>query len=404
MLLPDLIRLTTSSFLAYRMRSFLTGLGIAIGITAVILLTSIGEGLHQLILAEFSQFGTNLITIQPGRTQTHGGNVGILGSVRQLSIEDAQALRHLTNVEYVNPSVTGNAEVRAYDKTRRTTVYGAGHDLTKVLTSNVQTGSFLPDDDPTQARALVVLGSKVRQELFGQGSSAGQNPLGSYLRIGGQRYRVVGVMEPKGQMLGMDLDDTVFIPAARALELFNRPGLMEIQLSYKPNADLPDVMRSITALLKERHGREDFTLIPQEKALEVLGSVLDVITFAVGVLGGISLLVGGVGILTIMTMAVTERTAEIGLLRALGARERQVMTLFLGEAMVLSALGGFAGLALGVGIAQALHLLIPALPVHTPWLFAVIAELSAVSIGLMAGVIPARRAARLDPVEALHAE
>jgi putative ABC transport system permease protein len=399
MLLPDLIRLTTSSFLAYRMRSFLTGLGIAIGITAVILLTSIGEGLHQLILAEFSQFGTNLITIQPGKTQTHGGNVGILGSVRQLSIEDAQALRHLTNVEYVNPSVTGNAEVRANDKTRRTTVYGAGHDLTKVLTSNVQTGSFLPDDDPTQARALVVLGSKVRQELF-----TGQNPLGSYLRIGGQRYRVVGVMEPKGQMLGMDLDDTVFIPAARALELFNRPGLMEIQLSYKPNADLPDVVRSITALLKERHGREDFTLIPQEKALEVLGSVLDVITFAVGALGGISLLVGGVGILTIMTMAVTERTAEIGLLRALGARERQVMTLFLGEAMVLSALGGFAGLALGVGIAQALHLLVPALPVHTPWLFAVVAELSAVSIGLMAGVIPARRAARLDPVEALHAE
>jgi putative ABC transport system permease protein len=399
MLLPDLIRLTTSSFLAYRMRSFLTGLGIAIGITAVILLTSIGEGLHQLILAEFSQFGTNLITIQPGKTQTHGGNVGILGSVRQLSIEDAQALRHLTNVEYVNPSVTGNAEVRANDKTRRTTVYGAGHDLTKVLTSNVQTGSFLPDDDPTQARALVVLGSKVRQELF-----TGQNPLGSYLRIGGQRYRVVGVMEPKGQMLGMDLDDTVFIPAARALELFNRPGLMEIQLSYKPNADLQGVLRAITALLKERHGREDFTLIPQEKALEVLGSVLDVITFAVGALGGISLLVGGVGILTIMTMAVTERTAEIGLLRALGARERQVMTLFLGEAMVLSALGGFAGLALGVGIAQALHLLVPALPVHTPWLFAVVAELSAVSIGLMAGVIPARRAARLDPVEALHAE
>jgi putative ABC transport system permease protein len=399
MLLPDLIRLTTSSFLAYRMRSFLTGLGIAIGITAVILLTSIGEGLHQFILAEFSQFGTNLITIQPGKTQTHGGNVGILGSVRQLTIEDALALRRLASVEYVNPSITGNAEVRAYDKTRRTTVYGAGHDLTKVLTSNVQTGSFLPDDDPTQARALVVLGSKVRQELF-----AGQNPLGSYLRIGGQRYRVVGVMEPKGQMLGMDLDDTVFIPAARALELFNRPGLMEIQLSYKPNADLPDVVRSITALLKERHGREDFTLIPQEKALEVLGSVLDVITFAVGALGGISLLVGGVGILTIMTMAVTERTAEIGLLRALGARERQVMTLFLGEAMVLSALGGFAGLALGVGIAQALHLLVPALPVHTPWLFAVVAELSAVSIGLMAGVIPARRAARLDPVEALHAE
>ncbi|HEX7454921.1 MAG TPA: ABC transporter permease [Gallionella sp.] len=399
MLFPDLIRLTTSSFLAYRMRSFLTGLGIAIGITAVILLTSIGEGLHQFVLAEFSQFGTNLISIQPGKTQTQGGNVGIFGSVKTISIEDAQALRHLPNVEYVDPSVSGNAEVRFNGKTRRTMVIGGGHDLPRVMSSNVQTGSFLPDEDPTQARALVVLGAKVRQELF-----AGQNPLGSYLRVGGQRYRVIGVMEPKGQILGFDMDDTVFIPAARALELFNRPGLMEIHLSYKAGADLQSVVRSITALLKERHGREDFTLVPQEKALEVMGSVLDVITFAVGALGGISLLVGGVGILTIMTMAVTERTAEIGLLRALGARESQVLTLFLGEAMLLSALGGLAGLALGVGIAQGLHLLIPALPVHTPWLFAVLAELSAVSIGLAAGVMPARRAARLDPVEALHAE
>lgn len=399
MLFPDLIRLTTSSFTAYRLRSFLTGLGIAVGIAAVILLTSIGEGLHQFVLSEFSQFGTNLIGIQPGKKQTHGASVGIFGSVRPLSIEDAEAVRRLPFIQYVNPSLQGNAEVRANGKTRRTTVYGAGHEFTDTFSIRVQTGSFLPDDEPSQARAFVVLGSKVRQELF-----AGQNPLGSYLRVGGQRYRVVGVMEPKGQILGFDLDDTVFIPAARALELFNRPGLMEIQVNYQPNADVDSVLRSITALLEERHGREDFTLIPQEKALEVLGSVLDVITFAVGALGGISLLVGGVGILTIMTMAVTERTAEIGLLRALGAQERQVLTLFLGEAMLLSALGGLAGLMLGSGIAQALHLLFPALPVHTPWLFAVLAELSAVTIGLTAGVIPARRAARLDPVEALRAE
>lgn len=399
MLFPDLIRLTTSSFLAYRLRSFLTALGIAIGIAAVILLTSIGEGLHQFVLSEFSQFGTNLIGIQPGKKQTHGASVGIFGSVRPLSIEDAQAVRRLPFIQYVNPSVQGNAEVRANGKTRRTTVYGAGHEFTDAFSIRVQTGSFLPDDDPSQARAFVVLGSKVRQELF-----AGQNPLGSYLRVGGQRYRVVGVMEPKGQILGFDLDDTVFIPAARALELFNRPGLMEIQVNYQPNADLDSVMRAITGLLVDRHGSEDFTLIPQEKALEVLGSVLDVITFAVGALGGISLLVGGVGILTILTMGVTERTAEIGLLRALGARERQVLILFLGEAMLLSALGGMAGLALGVGIAQGLHLLFPALPVHTPWLFAGLAELSAVTIGLVAGVMPARRAARLDPVNALRAE
>ena len=399
MLFPDLVKLTTSSFLSYRMRSFLTGLGIAIGITAVILLTSIGEGLHQFVLAEFSQFGTNIITIQPGKTQMQGGNVGVFGSVRPLSLGDADALRHLPYVESVNPSLMGNTEVRANGKTRRTTVLGEGRNFANAFTMRVQSGSFWPDEDNEQARAFVVLGAKINQELF-----AGQNPLGSYLRVGGQRFRVIGVMEPKGQVLGFDLDDAVFIPAARAMELLNRPGLVEIQVSYRASADVKTVIRFITERLKDKHGSEDFTIISQEQALEVLSSVLDVLTFAVGALGGISLLVGAVGILTIMTMAVTERTSEIGLLRALGAQERQVLTLFLGEAMTLSALGGFAGLALGVGIAQGLHLLFPALPVHTPWLFAVLAELTAVSIGLAAGVAPAIRAARLDPVEALHAE
>jgi putative ABC transport system permease protein len=399
MLFPDLIRLTTSSFLAYRLRSFLTGLGIAVGIAAVILLTSIGEGLHQFVLSEFSQFGTNLISIQPGKKQTHGASVGIFGSVRPLTLEDAESLRRLPYIEYVNPSVQGNAEVSFSGRTRRTTVNGVGHEMPQALRIFVRTGRFLPNEEPSQARAFVVLGAKVRQELFGS-----TNPLGAYLRVGGQRFRVIGVMEAKGSVLGLDLDDSVYIPAARALELFNRPGLMEVQITYRPSIELNRVEGGIRNVLTARHGRDDFTVVSQEKSLEVLGSVLDVITFAVGALGGISLLVGGVGILTIMTMAVTERTAEIGLLRALGARERQVLTIFLGEAILLSALGGLAGLALGIGIAQALHLVFPALPVHTPWLFAALAELSAVSIGLAAGVVPAQRAARLDPVEALHAE
>jgi putative ABC transport system permease protein len=395
----DFLALTASSFLSARMRSFLTGLGIAIGIAAVILLTSIGEGLHRFVLAEFSEFGTNIITIQPGKTQTQGGNVGVIGSVRQLTLDDADILRHLPYVENVNPGIMGNADLRANGKTRRTTVFGEGRNFSAAFTMKVQSGAFWTDEDNEQARAEVVLGSTVNRELF-----AGMNPLGQYLRIGGQRYRVIGVMEPKGQILGMDMDDAVFIPAARAMELFNRPGLMEINVSYRADVDVHVVSRIITERLKERHGREDFTLISQEEALEVLGSVLDVITFAVGALGGISLLVGAVGILTIMTMAVSERTAEIGLLRALGARERQVLMLFLGEAIMLSALGGVLGLAIGIGIAHGLHLFIKDLPVHTPWLYAALAELSAISIGLAAGVVPAMRAARLDPVEALHAE
>ncbi len=395
----DLISLTTSSFLTYRMRSFLTGLGIAIGIAAVILLTSIGEGLHQFMLAEFSQFGTNIISVQPGKTQTQGGNVGIFGSTREITLEDADALRRLPYVEYVVPGLVGNAEVRFEGRTRRTMVLGEGRDFGKAFTMKVQSGSFWTDADDEQARAQAVIGAKIQRELF-----SGRNPLGQYLRIGGQRYRVVGVMEPKGQILGMDLDDAVFIPAARAMELFNRSGLMEVNVSYRAGVEADTVIRLIRERMTERHGREDFTIISQEQALEVLSSVLNILTFAVGALGGISLLVGAVGILTIMTMAVTERTAEIGLLRALGARERQVLTLFLGEAMFLSALGGLLGLALGVGIAQGLHLLFPALPVHTPWVFAALAELTAIGIGLAAGVAPAMRAARLDPVEALHAE
>lgn len=399
MLFSDLVKLTTSSFLSYRMRSFLTGLGIAIGIAAVILLTSIGEGLHRFVLTEFSQFGTNLITVQPGKTQTHGSSIGVIGSVRPLSLDDAHALRHLPHVESVNPGLMGNAELRANGKTRRTTVFGEGHQFASAFSMKVQNGSFWPDEDNEQARAVAVLGAKTVKELF-----PGENPLGAYVHIGGQRYRVIGVMEPKGQILGLDMDDAVFVPAARAMELFNRPGLMEINVSYRPGTDVEEVKRLITNRLKERHGNVDFTLISQEQALEVLSSVLGVITFAVGALGGISLLVGAVGILTIMTMAVTERTAEIGLLRAIGARERQVLAMFLGEAMILSALGGAMGLLTGIGIAQLIHLLVPALPVHTPWLYAGLAELSAICIGLAAGVMPARHAARLDPVEALRAE
>lgn len=399
MLFPDLIKLTTSSFVTYRMRSFLTGLGIAIGITAVILLTSIGEGLHQFMLNEFSQFGTNIINVQPGKTQTQGGNVGIFGSVRALTLEDADALRRLPYVEHVVPGLAGNAEVRANGRTRRTMVLGEGRDFETAFTMKVQSGSFWSDEDNEQARAFAVIGAKIQQELYG-----GENPLGSYLRIGGQRYRVIGVMESKGQILGMDMDDTVFIPAARAMELFNRPGLMEINVSYRADVEADTVIRIITERLKDMHGREDFTVISQEQALEVLSSVLNILTFAVGALGGISLLVGAVGILTIMTMAVTERTSEIGLLRALGAQEKQVLTLFLGEAMLLSAAGGLAGLALGIGLAQGLHALFPALPVHTPLLFAVLAEFTAILIGLIAGVAPARRAARMDPVDALRTE
>jgi putative ABC transport system permease protein len=211
-------------------------------------------------------------------------------------------------------------------------------------------------------------------------------------------------MQSKGQVLGFDLDDTVYIPVGRALAMFNRESLQEIHVNYEPTAPLAEVEEGIKRILIARHGAEDFTVTPQQKMLEVFGSVLDAITFAVAAIGGISLVVGGIGILTILTIAVAERTSEIGLLRALGATHRAILLLFLGEAALLAAIGGAAGLLAGWSIALVLQVALPALPVHVPWSYAALAELMAVGVGLAAGVLPARRAARLDPLEALRSE
>jgi putative ABC transport system permease protein len=260
-------------------------------------------------------------------------------------------------------------------------------------------GAFLPDDDPEAARAFAVLGSKLHRELFGDA-----NPLGEIVRIGSERWRVVGVMAPKGQFVGIDLDDAVYIPASRGLDMFDREGLMEVDVLFAAGVPTDSVCESIRAMLVARHGREDFTVTTQQQMLDVLDSVLGVLTFAVVALGSISLVVGGVGILTIMTIALQERRSEIGLLLALGATRRQLLVLFLAEAAVLSALGGLLGLVLGIGGARLLQLLVPGLPVATTWFHSVLAESVAVAIGLAAGIAPALRAAREDPIEALRAE
>jgi putative ABC transport system permease protein len=399
MLISDLVTLSTRALTAHRLRSFLTLLGIAVGIAAVILLTSIGEGVHRFVLAEFTQFGTNVIEIAPGKTKASGGPGGLNTTVRLLTLDDARALERVPGVRAVSPIVWGNSEVAANGRLRRTTVQGAGPAMLEITKMTVLSGSFLPDEAFEHARPLAVLGPKLKQELFGSEPALGQR-----LRIGGMQFRIVGVMAPKGQFLGMDLDDTVFIPTARALELYNREGLMRINLTYRAGLKSGDVAASIKSVLAERHGREDFTLTTQEDMLRTLSNILNVLTAAVGALGGISLLVGGVGIVTIMTIAVTERTNEIGLLKALGAQERTILGIFLGEAVALSAIGGVFGLILGIGLAQLLHLFVPALPVETPLSFVILAELIAILIGLLAGVLPARRAARLDPVAALRAE
>jgi putative ABC transport system permease protein len=314
-------------------------------------------------------------------------------------MDDMLALKRIPKVLGAVPLVQGNAPVEFGKHSRRSYIFGVGPGVPQVWQMRVAVGRFLPDDDPNAARAFVVLASRVRDELFGN-----ENPLGQRVRIGGERYRVIGVMESKGQMLGFDLDDAVYIPAGRALSMFNRESLMEIDLLYSADSGVEEIVKNIKKLLIGRHGEEDFTVITQEQMLDVLGSVLNILTLAVAAVGGISLLVGGVGILTIMTIAVSERRAEIGLLRAVGASRRQILALFIGEAVVLAGVGGLAGLVIGAGGAWLLGATVPALPTHTPWSYVVLAEMLAAFIGLLAGVLPATHAASLDPIDALRAE
>jgi putative ABC transport system permease protein len=395
----DFVRLIYQSIVAHRLRSALTALGIGIGVTAVVLLTSIGEGLNVYMVEQFTQFGTTTLAVQPGKSTTFGISPGVLNSVRPLSLADAEALERAPYVLNSVPVVAGSASVEGAGRERSVSVYAVGPDFDKAFKFDVAIGTFLPHDELERARNVAVLGARLHAELFGSA-----NPLGERIRVGGERYRVVGVMESKGEMVGIDLDDTVYIPAARGLEMFNRQGLLEIDLLYAEDAPVDEVVEGVRRILTARHGGEDFTIVTQQQMLDVLGSIVDVLTLGVAVLGGISLLVGGVGIFTIMTISVRERTQEIGLLRAIGARRARIAQLFVGEAMLLSAAGGLAGLLVGMAIVLLTQWLLPAMPAAVSPLYVGLALGIAVAIGLVAGVLPARAAARLEPLDALRAE
>jgi putative ABC transport system permease protein len=393
------MRLVRQSIVAHRLRSVLTALGIGIGVLAVVLLTSIGEGLNTYMVEQFTQFGTTTLAVQPGKSSTFGISPGVLNSVRPLSLADAAALERAPYVLNSVPVVAGSASVEGRGRERNVTVYAVGPDFDKAFKFEVAIGAFLPPDELERARNVAVLGAKLHAELYGS-----ENPLGDRIRIGGERYRVIGVMESKGEMVGIDLDDTVYIPAARGLEMFNRQGLLEIDVLYAEHAPVDEVVEGLRRILVARHGGEDFTIVTQQQMLDVLGSIVDVLTFGVAVLGGISLLVGGVGIFTIMTIAVRERTAEIGLLRAIGARRSRIAQLFLGEAMLLSAAGGLGGLAVAIATVLLTQWALPAMPATISPLYVGLALLIAIAIGLVAGVLPARNAAHLEPLDALRAE
>lgn len=396
---PDLAALALGALRGHRLRTALSMLGIAIGVCAVILLTSIGEGTRLYVLEQFTQFGTNIIAINPGKQETIGIPGVLGGSTKKLTIEDAEAIARLPGVDRVAMFALGSAQVEARGRGRSVYVYGTTAALPDVLKFGVRQGSFLPEGDPRRGAAVAVLGPTLKRELFGS-----DNALGEIVRIGSQRFRVIGVMEPKGQILGMDIDDVAYVPVARGLKLFNLDELFEIDAIFSNAGMESSIEQAVRELLIDRHGREDFTVTTQAQMLEVFDNVMNVVTLGVGAIGGVSLLVGTIGILTIMWIAVGERTAEIGLLKALGATRGQVQLLFLAESAALSLVGGAAGVAVGMGLARLATVAVPGLPVHTPAVFVVAALAASLLTGIASGVLPARRAAGLDPVEALRAE
>ena len=395
----DLISLAYRTLISHKLRSGLTALGLIIGIAAVVILTSIGRGIHSFVLAEFTQFGTHLVGIQPGKANTFGISGSSISTVRPLTLADADSLNKLENIIATDPLVQGNARIEAGSKQRRSNVLGVGSAVPEVWKTKVAAGRFLPAGEQSNPRAFAVLGDKLASELF-----ATTSPLGQRIRIGSDRYRVIGVMEKKGQMLGFDMDDTIYIPAAKALELFDRESLMEIHLLYKSTASIKQVETAIKNLLIARHGMEDFTITTQNQMLEKMDSILNILTMAVAALGSISLLVGSVGIFTIMTIAVSERISEIGLLRALGAKRRTIFQLFLCEALALSAAGGLMGIMVGIIAVKIVGTALPALPVQLAWVYIAVAFVVSLLIGIAAGVAPAMKAARLEPLQALRAE
>jgi putative ABC transport system permease protein len=394
------VELGLGTLRGHQLRTALSTLGIAIGIASVILLTSIGEGTRRYLIGEFAQFGTNILEVAPGKTETHGVPGVFGGTTQKLSLDDAAAIARLPNVMGVVPLAMGQGRVEANGLGRSVFVYGGTSDIPDVWSFEVGQGEFLPPGDMERGGSVAVLGPTLKREIFGD-----QNALGKFVRIAGHRLRVIGVMKPKGRFLGFDVDDSVYVPVATAMRMFNLDEVVEIDVRYSHEGLSDSVVASITRLLIDRHdGKEDFTIHTQTEMLEVFDRVLNAITIAVAAIAGISLLVGAIGVFTMMWITVGERIGEIGLLRALGATRTEIHGLFLLEAVILTLIGGCAGVAGGLSLALLIRLLLPGLPIYTPPEYVVAALVVSALAGIVAGVAPARRAAFMDPVEALRAE
>jgi len=394
----DYIYWLVKSIMAKKLRSMLTIIGFAIGIGAVAGMSMLGESFKKFVLQEFSQFGTQIMAITPGKTETFGLS-GLLATTRPLTLQDSKRLKNLPFVEHVIPVTMGNAAIKSRGYTRYTDVAGVSAYANLVWKLAVAQGTFLPNDDIERPRAFAVLGSKVAEALFPD-----KQPIGEKISIASQKFRVVGVMEAKGEFLGMDLDDLVYIPTQSALQLFNRTSLMEVDIVWQPHVSTEMAKKQVSDLLIRSHGREDFTIITQDEMLTTLDQIMDILKVTLTALGVISLFVAAISIATIFTINLEERKSELGLLRALGCQSHQLRNLFLFEAIGLSVAGSMLAFLLLFSAYVVKMLLAPQLPFEFSMLEFIGSLLLAIVIGGIAGVFPAIKAATIDPVAALRDE
>lgn len=394
----DTLRYALRALTSHRSRTLLMLLAMAIGTGSVIVLTALGEGARRYVLDQFGALGSHLVIVLPGRNETTGGAPPLLGETpRDLTLDDAQALLQSYAVERMAPLVVGAAPVSWQQREREVMVLGTTSEMLPVREMEMAQGKFLPEGDIEHATPVCVLGDTLYRELFGN------NPgLGQWVRIGENRFRVIGVLAPQGQSLGTDLGDIAIIPVASAQSLFNTESLFRILVQAKGRDAIPKAQESIRKIIKERHdGEDDVTVITQDAVLATFDRIFTALTFGVGGIAAVSLAVAGILIMNVMLVSITQRTAEIGLLKALGASGQQIITLFLTEAGMLSTLGGIAGLGVGLAGTVAIGEIFPSFPVSAPY-WAIAGSLAVALItGLIFGLMPAKRAARLDPVQAL---
>lgn len=394
----DVILFVTHALGGYRTRTGLMLLAMAIGVASVILLTSLGEGARLYVTQQFSSLGTNLLIVLPGRTETTGAAPPLLGTThRDLTLDDAFALQRSYHIKHLAPITVGSAPVAWQQREREVIVVGTTSSYYRIRQLNMGKGQFLPDADPFRALPVCVLGHKLYKELFGA-----QQPLGEWVRIGVNRCRVIGVLDEAGMSIGVDMSDLIIVPVSSALALFNTHSLFRILAEIRDPDLLQQAEQNIRNIIRQRHeGDDDVTVISQDALLSTFNRILHILTLALGGIAAISLIVAGIMIMNVMLVAVSQRTTEIGLLKALGASEYQILTLFIIESAFLSLAGALIGLSVGLAANSVLQNQFPEIPFQPPFWAIGSALLVAVCCGIIFGVMPALRAARLDPVQAL---